>query len=267
MTEVGIRIIENGEVVEDYQHLINPLRRIPPSIVQLTGITQEMVDAAPSFDELAFDLSRRLRGAVVIGHNIRFDLGFIKAELDRTPTRFAEVIDCTKVIDTVRLARKTFGRRGNGLQKLAARLNIVVDSAHRALADAITTAHVFEQILASRGGYDLSLADVIALQGGACRFFGESLAVDLPVGLEDAVRRRDHIRMVYLDSRNNRTERIVVPLEIRTNRRSTSLCAFCTLHQERRIFELGRIVGLTRIETLYDGVESAALDLPVYLID
>lgn len=268
MTEVGIRVIEGGQVVDDYQQLINPLRRIPLSIVQLTGITQEMVDAAPPFEELEFDIARRLKGAVVIGHNIRFDLGFMKAEFDRTQTRFADLIDCTKVIDTVRLARKTFGRHGNGLQKLAARLNIQVETAHRALADVITTAHVFDQIIEPRGGYDLLLADVIALQGGACRFFGQDVQAAMPVGLEDAIRRRDHVRMVYLDSQNNRTERIVVPLEIRANRRSTSVCAFCTLHQERRMFELSRIVALTRIETLYDEVESqAADDVPVYSID
>jgi DNA polymerase III epsilon subunit-like protein len=198
---------------------------------------------------------------------VRFDLGFIKSEFERTPTRFEDLVDCTKVLDTVRLARKTFGRRGNGLQKLAARLNICVDTAHRALADAITTAHIFDQILTPRGGYDLLLADVVALQGGACRFFGQTDIAALPVGLEDAIRRRDHVRMVYLDTQNNRTERIVVPLEIRTSRRSTSVCAFCTLHQERRMFEVGRIVALTRIETLYDAVEAHADELPVYSIE
>lgn len=260
VTEVGIRIIEAGVVVDDYQQLINPQRRIPSSVVELTGITQEMVDAAPTFDDVAFDLTRRLQGAVVIGHNVRFDLGFMKEELDRTPTRFDDLIDCSKVLDTVRLARKTLGRRGNGLQKLAARLDIRVDSAHRALADAITTAHVFEHILSTRGGHDLLLADVIALQGGACRFFGQAVTAALPVGLDDAIRRRDYVRMVYLDTQNNRSERIVMPLEIRKTAKADNLVAFCTRHQERRTFDLARIVALMRIESLYDGVDCSAHD-------
>lgn len=259
ITEVGIRLIEGGEVVDDYQQLVNPRRRIPSSVVQLTGITQEMVDAAPTFDDVAFDVTRRLQGAVVIGHNVRFDLGFLKGELDRTATRFEEVIDCSKVLDTVRLARKVFGRGGNGLQKLAARLNLRVDSAHRALADAITTARVFDHILSTRGADGLLLADVISLQGGPCRFFGHA-AAELPVGLDDAIRRRDYVRMIYLDTKNNRTERIVMPLEIRTTRLSTTLCAFCTRHQERRTFELARIVALMRIESLYDDVERCMND-------
>ena len=270
VTEIGIRTNEAGEVSEDYQQLINPCRPIPQSIVELTGITQAMVDDAPTFDEVEFDIASRLRGSVVIGHNVRFDLGFIKAEFDRLPThsdrlpthsdrlptRFEDLIDTTKVIDTVRLARKAFGRRGNGLQKLAARLNIEVASAHRALADSITTARLFETILAPHGGYDLLLADVVGLQGGACRFFGKS-ADDppLPVELEEAIRERHPVRLVFLDTKNNRTERVVVPIEIRTLKKGRCVSAFCTLHQERRTFELGRIVALTRVETLYDDVE------------
>jgi DNA polymerase III epsilon subunit family exonuclease len=255
ITEVGIRVIEGGQVVEDFQQLVNPARRIPTSVVALTGITQEMVDAAPVFEEIEFGIARRLRGSVVIGHNVRFDLGFIKAEFDRTSTRFDELVDCSSVLDTVRLARKMFGRGGNGLQKLAARLGIRVGDAHRALADAITTAEVFDRILTPHGGYDLMLADVIALQGGASRFFGSVPSARLPVGLEDAIRQRDHVRMVYLDSRNNRTERIIVPLEVRTVRKVVHLSAFCTLHQERRMFEVARIVALTRIESLYDDAD------------
>ncbi len=226
-----------------------------------------MVNGAPTFDELESDIAQRLKGSVVIGHNVRFDLGFIKAEFDRTHTRFDDLVDCSKVIDTVRLARKTFGRGGNGLQKLAARLNIRVDSAHRALADAITTAHVFDHILASHGAYDLILADVIALQGGAAKYFGQAPAAHLPIGLEDAIRRQDHVRMVYLDTKNNRCERIVVPLEVRTIRKAVSLSAFCTLHQERRTFEVARIVALTRIESLYDEVDRLGdEDVPVYSV-
>lgn len=253
ITEVGIRLIEDGDVV-DYQQLVNPLRPIPPGVVALTGITQEMVDAAPTFDEIEHEVCRRLEGAVIIGHNVRFDLGFLKGELDQIGKRFADLVDCSKVLDTVRLARKTFGRRGNGLQKLAARLCIDVGTAHRALADAITTAEVFNRIVAPCGGYDLRLADVIAMQGGPCRFFAESHEATVPVGLEEAIRRHDYVRMIYLDTRNNRAERIVIPLEICRLRNGASLIAFCTRYRERRSFQLGRIVAVMRLQSLYDGL-------------
>lgn len=269
ITEVGIRLIEGGHVVEDYQQLVNPLRRIPSSIVELTGITQDMVDDAPTFEDVADAIAERLTRAVVIGHNVRFDLGFIKAEFDRTSICFDQLIDCSTVIDTVRLARKAFGRRGNGLQRLAQRLNIEVTAAHRALADSITTAKLFEIILEPHGGYDLLLANVIALQGGACRYFGKSASPEpVPAELEDAIRNGHHVRMIYLDTQNNRTERVVIPLEVRMVRKARCVAAFCTLHQERRTFELGRIVALTRIETLYDCIDRpVADDVPNYRID
>jgi DNA polymerase III epsilon subunit-like protein len=70
------------------------------------------------------------------------------------------------VLDTVRIARRRFGRGGNGLGKLSRRLGIVPDSEHRALADARTTWRIFQELIAPIGGWELTLADVFLHQGG-----------------------------------------------------------------------------------------------------
>jgi DNA polymerase-3 subunit epsilon len=60
VTEVGIVLIDDGVVVEEWSSLVNPLQRIPPSIESFTGITNEMVADAPTFDDLRSEVRRRL---------------------------------------------------------------------------------------------------------------------------------------------------------------------------------------------------------------
>ena len=77
-----------------------------------------------------------------------------------------ETLGKAPVLDTLRLARKRFGRGGNGLEMLSHRLGIQPDGAHRALADAKTTSLVFQELLSPVGGWDLTLADAFFHQGG-----------------------------------------------------------------------------------------------------
>ena len=78
-----------------------------------------------------------------------------------------ETLGKAPVLDTLRIARRRFGRGGNGLEKLSRRLGIQPVSAHRALADAKTTGLVFQELLSTVGGWDLTLADAFLHQGGA----------------------------------------------------------------------------------------------------
>src|SRR5439155_8871885 len=81
--EVGVVRVEGGVVVKEYQQLIDPRRRIGPGITALTGITQEMTAGKPTFAEQLLAMVEVMCGAVVIGHNVRFDLGFLRHEFRR----------------------------------------------------------------------------------------------------------------------------------------------------------------------------------------
>lgn len=260
VTEVGIARVENGVVVDHYSQLVNPCRRIAPGVVALTGITPAMVANAPTFREVANDVASRLRGTIPVGHNVGFDVGFLRTEFRSAAMDLEDVVDLRKTLDTVRLARRIYGRGGNGLQRLAARLGVVVGIAHRALADCLTTAAVFDRMLEPLGGGRLSLADVLTLQGGPLKLTTTPAAPPLPVELEEALAARCEVRMIYLDARNNRTERIVVPIGLTRLGEDRSLTAFCTLRQEQRSFKLARIVELTRIEA--EPLQSAADPYP-----
>jgi DNA polymerase III epsilon subunit family exonuclease len=249
VTEIGIVRIENCQRVVEFQQLVDPQRRIGPGIVALTGITNEMVAGQPLFSAILPRVTELLGGAVVIGHNVRFDLSFIAGEYRRCRMPIHEALGTVHVLDTVRIARRRFGRGGNGLQRLAPRLGIQPVAAHRALADAMTTSLVFERMMEPVGGWQMCLCDAIAQQGGPMGLLPASPRESLlPLELAEALEQRCTVLMEYLDAREQRTERIVEPLQIRRFKGALELVAHCHLRNERRNFKIERIVQLKRIE-------------------
>lgn len=255
VTEIGVVRYERGQVAERFSRLVDPGRRIPASIVRLTGITQEMVDGQPSFADRLPEILAVMRGAAVVGHNVRFDLSFIGAEFRRAGTSLMEELATPaspQVLDTVRIARRRFGRGGNALQKLSRRLGVVPTAAHRALADAETTGQVLERLLEPRGGFSCPLVDALAAQGGTMALEPPSNATPedegLPLELIEAIETRSNVQMVYLDARRKETQRMIQPIRIRRFRGTATLIAHCCLRNDQRTFKLDRIVSLTRVE-------------------
>lgn len=248
VTEVAAVRVDKGVVTDEYAQLINPGRPIWPGVSALTGITNEMVADQPRFTDIAPTVAEKLRNAIVIGHNVSFDLAFMAPEFRRANIEIDSLFTISRVLDTVRIARRVYGRGGNGLQKLAVRLGIAVETAHRALADCHTTAGVFREMLEPLGGGRMTLADAILLQGGPCRFDTAACAASgLPLELEEALANQTQVRMIYLDARNARTERIVVPLRLGKPGVDRCLFAHCMLRGDQRSFKLSRIVEVTAV--------------------
>src|SRR6185503_15442680 len=88
ITEIAVLEVEGFEISSHWSTLVNPGGSIPGVIQALTGITNEMVAAAPRFAELAAELHARLQGRVFVAHNARFDYGFLRREFDRAGIRF-----------------------------------------------------------------------------------------------------------------------------------------------------------------------------------
>ena len=89
ITEIGLIEVADGEYVDEWTRLVNPGKPIPSGIAALTGITDDMVAAAPTFLELAPELQRRLEGRLLIAHNARFDYNFLRAEFRRVGILFS----------------------------------------------------------------------------------------------------------------------------------------------------------------------------------
>jgi len=131
ITEIGVvEVGPNG--TSSWTTLIDPGQPIPPFIQQLTGITNDMVRGAPTFESVAADLFARLDGKLFIAHNVSFDRGFLRSEFQRAGFAFNPDVLCT-----VRLSRALFpAEKRHGLDALVERHALVPSDRHRALADA-----------------------------------------------------------------------------------------------------------------------------------
>lgn len=149
ITEVGAVRYVGGELVGTFETLVNPGAPIPPTITVLTGITQAMVIEAPLIDEVLPSLLEFIGTAVIVGHNVRFDMSFLNAAAVRLG--YGRIPNPTS--DTLGLARRLVRNetRRLNLQSLAAHFRSPVTPNHRALADAKATAHVFWALLERAG--------------------------------------------------------------------------------------------------------------------
>lgn len=143
ITEVAIYLHDGMQVTEAYQTLINPGRNIPYYITGLTGISTEMVLDAPTFEEIAPELIKRLEGKVFVAHNAHFDYSFLKREFELVGQPWQ-----AKKLCTVRLSRKIIpGLRSYSLGSLAESLGIEITDRHRANGDASATVKIFDLLL------------------------------------------------------------------------------------------------------------------------
>lgn len=143
ITEIGIVLYDGQEIIDTYESLLNPQTYIPAGIVQLTGISQEMVKDAPLFHEVARDIVEFTAGSIFVAHNVRFDYGFLREEFKRLGYTYSR-----KQLCTVRMSRKAFpGLPSYSLENLIKHFNIPTDARHRALADAMATTTLLERIL------------------------------------------------------------------------------------------------------------------------
>ena len=138
----GVRL-RGGAIIERFQSILNPGRRVPPFIVQFTGITQEMVNDAPSAHEIMPAFLRFIDGAVIVGHNVGFDMSFLSHEAQLIGQTFP--IDS---IDTIMLARRMLPPlKRFKLDAVAAYLKIPTANRHRAMGDSEVTAEIFLHLL------------------------------------------------------------------------------------------------------------------------
>ena len=143
ITEIAVYIHDGKEIVDEFQTLVNPEKKIPYRIVQMTGINNTMVHEAPKFYEIAKKIVELTKDKILVGHNVRFDYNFIRNEFRSLGFDFRR-----KTLDTVRLSRKLIpGRRNYSLSTLCDDLGIENQARHRAAGDALATAQLFDLLL------------------------------------------------------------------------------------------------------------------------
>ena len=163
ITELGAVKLKGGECLGTYQTLINPGRAIPPEITVLTGITESMVYRAPRIEAvLPSFLDFVGDDSVLVGHNVRYDLAFTNAALERDGRPRLH----HRAVDTLPLARRLLRDEVPNcrLGTLADRLRLSHTPSHRALDDALATGDLLHVLLERAGAMGVTgLDDLLAL--------------------------------------------------------------------------------------------------------
>lgn len=122
---------ETFETVEEYDTLVNPERDVSEDVTEVHGLTAAILEAAPTFKEVAPALARRLNASFLVAHNQSFDMRFLRNEFQRINAEF----DAGNPICTYKLT-------GSDLTTACTNRGITIEDAHRALVDARATAEI-----------------------------------------------------------------------------------------------------------------------------
>jgi DNA polymerase-3 subunit alpha (Gram-positive type) len=163
ITEIGAVKVENGIVVDEFSQLINPERSIPEKIVNITGITDEMVKDKPTINEVLPSFENFIEDSILVAHNASFDVGFLRE-------RFSKISKTLNnpVLDTLELTRTLFPQlKSHRLNIVAKHLNVNLINHHRAVDDAKATTEIFiksMELLKNNGVKDFSQLNKLTSQ-------------------------------------------------------------------------------------------------------
>lgn len=141
LVEIGaVKFRGDGEVLAVTNWLVNPQREVPYYATKVHGITTEMAAAAPLFVEIWPEFEAFCDDTVLLAHNAPFDVGFLRAELERVELDGPAL----PVLDTLPVFRKWFPHAlSHSLGKLSIYLGVDGDVYHRAEADSFHVINIF----------------------------------------------------------------------------------------------------------------------------
>lgn len=143
--EIGAVKVVNGEIVGEWETLVNPGIYIPHDITNFTGIDTQMTQGAPRFAEVLPDFLEFMgEDSIFVAHNVDFDRNFLTEKLMVERGRGLE----GPYLCTIKLAKRVYPQLGKyGLGALAKRFGVSLPQAHRALHDAKATALLFAHFM------------------------------------------------------------------------------------------------------------------------
>ena len=146
--EIGALKVRGGEVAGTYQTFVDPQRKVPLFITELTGICQEMVAGQPCQEEAVGGFLEFCGDLPLIGHNIMFDYSFLKHQAVNQGKEFEK-----QAVDTLHIARRAFpGLPSKSLEAMCAYYKIDRSQAHRAFDDAQATMKLYGLLWEEFGG-------------------------------------------------------------------------------------------------------------------
>jgi DNA polymerase-3 subunit epsilon len=240
--EVAALRAVGDEVADALQQLVNPQRRMGAGALAVHGITDDMLADAPAFPQITDRVQELLAGAVFVGHNAGFDLGFLQAEFARARRPWPEVL----ALDTLRLARACFRARSYALSAISQALGVEVRGrSHRAMIDVLLTRGVLGCVVEALSAQGVAtLGDLLALQGGSIGAPIEPEDEAVPALVRQAIHEQRILWLRYRAQTGEETTRFVRPLAVRRNGEERILLAYCLLKDAQRTFRLDRVIEM-----------------------
>ncbi|MFH1374739.1 MAG: exonuclease domain-containing protein [bacterium] len=244
----AVRFRTGEDQVSNFQSLIDPERPIPEEVIEIHGITDQMVAGAPSADVVLTQF-REFCGddSILIAHNAPFDISFVACELGRASLQFGDNL----VLDTVDIFRRFYPNlESYSLLSLASRFGIAQTQLHRALEDADLVRLLFLQAAPHLGSVN-SLDDLrshlttstMAEWPGECRELPPEFAE-----LQRALKEELRVEIIYRSASQPAHKRVVRPRQVYTLGSQYYITAWCERSRAERTFRLDRVESFRVLE-------------------
>ena len=232
--EIALVHWRNGQTLGRWETLVNPGRPISSAAYGVNRIGAAALAAAPPFSDVAEALLRELDRAVIVAHNVPFDVQFLNMELARLACPPLANVS----LDTLTLARCFLLHDRYSLSALSHDLGFD-RPAHRAMSDVVALVGLFEHLLNRlRMLGVVTLADLLRAHRGLLPGEPEPEAPPL---LAEALRKGSRLRIAYRTGGGEPISREILPLELQVVRGLPRLIAYCYLRHGQRTFYLDRI--------------------------
>lgn len=232
-----------GKVVDTYQTLVKPNRRIGEDVIKIHHITNEMVEKAPKVDDVLDAFGNFIDGSVLVAHRAAYDMGFIALEYDRV----GKPLPHNYVLDSSLLAKMAFPKSTNHrLSTLTELLNIPLKNAHRALDDSQACLEVALQSMEKIAPRD-SLEKVLEMQKQVFKWetfsVGDLLANPTTHPLIQACREQLVLEIIYKGGSHPGKPRRITPYGLVRNPQGDYVVAMCHIDNLEKRFYLQRMTS------------------------
>lgn len=235
--EIAMIRLQGGVQQPPFQTLVNPQRPISPAAFAVNRIDADALRRAPLFADVCDQVLDQIENAVLVAHNVPFDVACLDAEL----LRLCRPHISNPLVDTLQLARSFLNHDRYNLGSLAQALGMERPS-HRALSDVLALKEVFLHLLRRlRMLGVVTLEDLLRAQRGLLPGQPEPTA---PPALLTALHEGRRLRISYRTGGGDPIPRTILPLGLQNAGMNTRIIAFCYLRNEQRTFYLDRIADL-----------------------
>jgi DNA polymerase III subunit epsilon len=230
--EVAVLRCEGDKAIDSFDSLLNPERLLSPGAARVNGLKDSDLEKAPRFTEVVERVLALIKDAVIVCHNVPFDLGFLSSELGRMNKHLPTIL----TLDTLEIARRYFDFDSNSLQSIAHGLDLEVTEAHRALGDTFTTQQVLKYFARKLSSTEIERA--------IAPYYPPSTSpqeLNLPPVIEEALQSKRRLFIRYVDRKGDVSERWITPKQILALNDYLYMVAHCHMRDDERNFRLDRI--------------------------